>query len=139
MVDIKVSLCILVPGATMYSSQLCDENSKEKFGEDHNPNDYLESCSTFVDRRTKEGKRVRERVDFKVRKRIPAKQVINLSQEAYRDMTGGSAPYWYRDPEGKHPQNSWQKLSKPERLQLHLHRLAANFQGKLESYQVLPD
>lgn len=123
----------------MYSSQLCDENSKEKFGEDHNPNDYLEPCHTFVEYETKKGKRIRDRIDFKVRKRIPAKQVINLSQEAYRDMIIGPMPYWYRDPEGKHPQKSWMRLSREERLKLHLTRYAENFQGTLESYEVLPD
>lgn len=135
MIDIKVSLNILVPGATMYSEQSCSKNDK---GKKVVLEEMTEPGHVFISVKNAEGKMVRQRIDFRTRKCIPACQVLNMSTEAYEYMISKSVPEWFRVPGGS-AKATWEKMTETERLEKHLERTAAHFHGTVENYQVLGD
>lgn len=149
MVDIKMSLTILVPGARVMSKQECFKNSKivAKNGSISYIEEPIEGKTekfTFVvdetDPRT--GHKHAVRKIGHIRGCYPAKQVINMSTMAYEAMTSADdCPAWFRVPDLKPFQLSkaWKKLSPEERLDLHMHRIAENFQGTVLTYQVFED
>lgn len=67
-----------------------------------------------------------------VRKSKPAKQVINMTEDAYNAMIDKKVPYNYRDK--KVP---WTKLTKNQRIKWHCMQIAAQVGGIFDSFQVL--
>lgn len=135
MIDIKVRLNILVPGAVMYSEQSCSKNDK---GKKVVLEEMTEPGHVSFLTKNAEGKMVRQRIDFRTRKCIPARQVLNMSTDAYEYMISKSVPEWFRVPTGN-AKAIWEKMSETERLEKHLERTAAHFQGTVENYQVIDD
>lgn len=136
MADIKVSLHILVPGARMYSKQQCFKNCETE-------TDAIPGMTTqhnlrvmHTDKKTK--KQYPKVYSFHTRNCKPAKQTVNLCQEAYDFMTSDFMPEWFRVP-GQNPKNIWSQLHPEDRLRLHLERTAEHFGGTLESFEVLDD
>ena len=147
MIDIKVSLTILVPGANMISKEESLKSTqvpvinkktgkqifkqgkpvvREVLVEDpakHDLNHVLISNS--------KGKIV-DKISFYTRKTVPARRSMNLSREAYEYMVSNEYPEWYK-------LRDWKNLKKEQRLLLHLERIAQNFGGELEDYIVYDD
>ena len=145
MIDIKVSLTILVPGANMISKeesltsiQRCVTNKgkqvykqgkplmKEVLVEDLDKHDL----NTILISNDK-GKIV-DRVTFYTRKSVPARRSMNLSREAYDYMVSDMYPEWYK-------LRNWKNLTKEQRLTIHLERIAQNFGGEVEDFIVYDD
>ena len=145
MIDIKVSLTILVPGANMISKeeslkriQKCVTNKgkqvykqgkplmKEVLVEDPGKHD-LNTVLISNDK----GKIV-DRVTFYTRKSVPARRSMNFSREAYEYMVSDVYPEWYK-------LRNWKNLTKEQRLAIHLERIAQNFGGEVEDFIVYDD
>ena len=146
MIDIKVSLTILVPGANMVSKEASlksvQKPVKNKKGqqvwkngkplmetiqvedpEQHNLNNILLTNG--------KGKIV-DKLSFYTRKTVPARRSLNLSREAYEYMVSAEYPDWYR-------LRNWKNLTKEQRLAIHMERIAQNFGGEVEDYIVYDD
>ena len=121
MVDNKVTLTILLPGSQMYSNKECEEN-KELLSNNSLELSYLKNSGKFV----------RETIHFSTRKSRPAKQVINLCNEAYEYMISKEAP-WFVKP------GLWVQLSKKARLEKHLENITQSLGGVNYTYNVLED
>lgn len=129
---IKLRLTIVLPGRVMMSKQECLQNPKENY-EGFNVRTYTKNPKT---------KRY-ETTTFhvKVPKNRTAKQVINISKEAYELMIAKSlnkktdreyCPYW-----AKH--EKWYTLSSTQRLEAHLQRITEGLKGLSFSYVVFDE
>ena len=72
-----------------------------------------------------------EEITVFVRKNKPAKQVINMTQEAYDYMISKEEPYGYRGP------TMWSSLKKNQRVKWHCIQIATSLGGIFDSFQVL--
>ena len=126
MLETKVSLTIVVPGATMISKQEClkqlENNVEESLILNH-------SVITVYDKDNKN----QEVLHIKTRKCIPAKQSINICKDAYEAMTSSEIPYKVRN------KSEWFAMSKKQRLEKHLDDIASHMGGVVESYVVFED
>lgn len=83
------------------------------------------------------------------RKNKPAKQTINISEEAYNYYISIEAPSNFHIPaelraslkrsHESFEQQAWKKLSKEERLEWHLKSICDSMGGTMESYTVFDD
>lgn len=83
------------------------------------------------------------------RKNRPAKQTINISEEAYEYYVSTEVPSSFRIPaelraslkrsHESFEQQAWKKLSKEERLVWHLKAICDSMGGRMESYTVFDD
>lgn len=143
MTDVKVSLSIILPGSVMYSQeeslkalQKPVRNKKgkvlKKKGEPVLQTvlvpDFAKNDSFTI--KLEEGKEVEEVTVF-VRKNRPAKQVINLTEEAYEYMISKNEPYGYQ---GK---TMWSALNRNQRIKWHCQRIAESLGGTFEAFKVL--
>lgn len=145
MIDIKVSLTILVPGANMISKeeslksiQKCVTNKGKQVYKQGKPlmEEVLVEDLDKHDLNTilisnDKGKIV-DRVTFYTRKSVPARRSMNLSREAYDYMVSDVYPEWYK-------LRNWKNLTKEQRLAIHLERIAQNFGGEVEDFIVYDD
>ena len=124
MSEIKVRLSMSVPGAQMLSSQDCEKMS-EKEAYDH-------STMTLKYRVKKGKKSVKEReiLHINTRKSKPAKQVVNISKEAYKYMVDGTEV-----PSSK-VVKTWSNMSAKQRLEYHLSLIAESFGALSFSYNI---
>jgi hypothetical protein len=118
MVEPKISLTLLVPGAGMLSSQVCEQNPKES---------YDEHKLLLTDYKGK--KLIKEVVTFKTRKQKLVSQNINICEEAYN--------YMLETPTDAKLARVWSNLSKNERLRHHFDLIASDFRAKSYSYEIL--
>lgn len=118
MVDIKISLNIELPGNTMYSKEASFKNATP-IPDRHNK-EFL---------KVEDGKGNFETLAINTRKCIPAKQVINLSQEAYDYFISDDKPAEYR--------GDWKKMSQAARLHWHMEETAKALGGRMIDFTVL--
>lgn len=119
---------MVIPGATMFSSQDCEKMSKKE------AYDFfaLSVEKKVFDRKIRKLVKEREVLHISTRKSRPARQNVSLSKEAYVWMTGNdSAPMGMMKP--------WKNMSKTKRLEYHLNLIAENFGAASFSYEVLDD
>lgn len=133
MIDTKLSLTVAVPGAVPFSKQLCFKNNTPIKG-------MTEEFYAYIpEKNPQNGKTISKKVTLHICKRRPARQVINMSSEAYNYMTDGSScPEWFKAP-GKNPSKVWKALKDTQRLELHFERIAADLGGVVEAYHVVED
>lgn len=123
--NIKLTVNIELPGSSMFRKEACQKSSKK----------FMDYNSIIVEDSVKQGKKVkvsREKIQFFTRKSIPALQVINMTEEAYKYMTSNEVPEFSN-------KNSWSKLSNTLRLEAHLKELATSMGGILRDYCIYPD
>lgn len=118
MTDIKISLSIELQGSVMYSKESSLKNGKP-LPEMHN--------KEFM--KIQDGKGHFESITVNTRKCIPAKQIINLSQEAYDYFISDDKPIEYR--------GDWKKMSERARLHWHMEEIAKALGGKVIDYSIL--
>lgn len=129
MKNIKLSLSILLPGGTMYSKQECFKNPTVKDENAKNNLDLRKFNSFQI--KLRDAKKVETHRIF-VRKSKPAKQVLNLSEEAYNYFIGQEKPEKYRSELGP-----WNKLTKNQKITWHCNNIAENLGGTVESWEIL--
>ena len=116
--NIKVSLYIELPGSTMYSKE-----------------SSLVNGTPIPDRHNKEFLKVEngngreETIVINTRKCIPAKKVVNLTEDAYNYFISDEKPYEYK--------GDWRKMTPAARLQYHMEELSKAMGGKMIDYVIL--
>lgn len=126
MTDIKVRLSLVIPGATMLSSQDCEKMSK---------NEAYNTNLIPIEIEEGKGKKRRKRKENLVvltRKTINCKQNIAISKYAYEYMTSTNIP----SPEVR---KCWKNMSKKQRLEYHLNDIANAFNAISFDYVILDD
>lgn len=142
--EIKLSLSIELQGRTMFSKEKCLKTihkvieKKTKAGKI-----YKKTIKVKVedwDKMERHTMRVTDKNDtnpeiitFYTRKCKPATQSLNINKEAYKYMIDkDSCPSWSKP-------KKWAAMSKKERLEFHLQRIAEHFGGTSYTYQVFED
>ena len=127
MTTTKLNLTIILQGRVIMSEQECSKNPEEN---------YVSHRMVVEDNH-----HTLTPITFRTRKSKPAKQSINLCEEAYKYMTARAAkeeddrancPEWSRPKE-------WYKLSVTQRLEAHLDRICKSLNGVSFEYHVLED
>lgn len=140
--NIKLSLSIILPGSVMWSrEESLKPLMKVQFNKNGKPikdkagnvvrkeelcEDYSKHESSSIT--LSDGKH-EETVKILTRKCKPAKQVINLTQEAYDEMVNNTKPYGFK--------GNWQQLSRNQKLKWHCDQIAASLGGTVENFQVM--
>lgn len=159
---------MLVPGAKPLSEQECSKQltkpviikkgklagkqAKDKQGNPLYYNEIVPDMSKFDKHVLKLFNRKENKPEVYVyftRKNRPAKQTINISEEAYNYFISTEVPSGFRVPSElraslkrnheSFEQQAWKKLSKEERLVWHLKTICDSMKGTIESYTVFDD
>lgn len=132
MVEPKLSLILVLPGSIMISQQVA-ENKPEELTEEHKV--------LFKSYKSKKDKSP-EIITFRTRKSIPAKQVLKMSQEAYKAMLEESTSPKYDKVIAKVKGKLirvWDTMSEDARIKKHC-ELIAHDMGAIDfSYNILDD
>jgi hypothetical protein len=137
MVEPKVSLNLLVPGAGRLSSQECEKNPKESYDEHKMLLKYTKGKGKYQ-------KEVKKLLVVKTRKQRLVSQNINICEEAYHHMlhTPTSAKLSKPTKYNKYSEvieRVWDTLSVDERLRHHFDQIAFDLRAVSYSYEVLGD
>lgn len=124
---IKVSVTIELPGSQMMTPQECEENPQN-----YEKHKILLNVEHF-DETTKRRYVKKEALVFRTRKCKPAKQAIQIGQEAYNYMVSSECPEWFRGFA------AWRRLSKEARLIAHLDRTCKALGGTSFTYVIFDD
>lgn len=127
MAEIKLRLSMVVPGATMLSSQDCEKMSKKE-AYDHS--------TLVVEEKIKKGKKFvtdRTTLHISTRKSRPAMHNISINRDTYNYMVDAKEV-----PSAKMVK-TWGKLSKNKRLEYHLSLIAEYFNALSFTYEILDD
>lgn len=141
--EIKVSLTIELQGSTMLSKEECLKTTQKviKKKDRKTGKVYGKSVMAVVEDWDKMNRHTMKVVDkgtfseivFYTRKSKPARQHINICKSAYIHMTdGNSCPEWSK-------KSAWIQMSKMQRLEAHMDRIAQDMGGKVLSYDILDD
>lgn len=177
MYENKVNLVIALPGRTMMSEQEClrkvrkplmgkgKKSDKQVIDKNGNPvwHTVLEPDPAKTDRFQIDFKDKNGKPDGSIvvntRKSYPAKQRLNICQEAYENFISASVPDAFYAPKGFKPpevttstgkkrfkykgvpikEQAWLEMSQTERLEWHLKGVCAAMGGVMESYTMLDE
>lgn len=170
MSETKVSLTIALRGSTMLSKQECLKELTEPMLIKKGPHkgkpmkdkqgNIIYTTRLVVDpekiehheiRLTDKNNKVTEILGFNTRGFKPAKQVLNISMEAYKYFISNEVPEGYHAPADFKPSKSalkrgisknkqaWMLTTPKYRLEWHLRRICASRQGTLVDYKVFND
>lgn len=133
MANTKVSLSILLPGSTMFSKE---ESLKQLTKPVKGKKDVLETVTVHdFNKHDQLTLSLNDRgktttTTILIRKAKNAKQVINLSEEAYNFMTSKrEIPAEFK--------GAWTALTDNQRLQWHCNRIAETLGGTVEGFEIL--
>ena len=137
MVEPKISLSLLVPGAGMLSSQECEKNPKESYNEQ-------KMLISYTKGKGKNQKTVKKLLVVNTRKQKLVTQNINICEEAYNHMLSTPTTPKLSKPtkvnkNGDVIERVWDTLSVHERLKHHLDLIAHDLRAVSYSYEVLGD
>ena len=133
MVELKLSLILVLPGSIMVSQQEA-ENKPEELTEEH---------KTFLSKgyKTKKGKGPKV-ITFRTRKSIPARQVLQMSKEAYKAMLEEPTSPKYSKivakVKGKHIR-VWETMSEDDRIKKNCELIAHDMGAISFDYNILGD
>lgn len=141
MLETKVRLSLVIPGATMLSSQECEKMSKE---------DAFDHSTLLIDVVHKKGKKVykdKELLDIYTRKSRYATQNICLNKDAYKYMTSDEIPLAKYAKKVKVSSKdkpdrfvpAWAIMSINQRLKVHFDLIAQHLGAVSYTYQILED
>lgn len=120
----KVRLNLVIPGNQMYTDDEIKGMTKDKAF------NYSKLEVSF--RNNKNKKPSTQILNIYTKKCKPAKQSIQLMEEAYHYMISNNTPEFSNI-------KKWKALSKKQRLEEHLARIASNFNAISFTYEVLED
>ena len=123
--NVKISLTITLPGSVMVSEVDSLKRISDKKGNTKEVFDFSKNNKQTMQLYHK-GKK--EQIEIFIRKSKPAKQVINLPQEAYDQFTGDYIPRKYN---GK-----WKSLTPMQKIRWHCQQIAEELGGRLEDFKV---
>lgn len=134
MVEAKVSLSLLVPGASLLTPEFCDKNPKKNYDE--------HKALIYVKGKGKDQKEVKKLVTIQTRKQKLVTQNINICEEAYNYML--ATPTSTKLARIIKATKSgtvrvWDTLSKDERLKKHFDLIAYDLRAVSYSYEILDD
>lgn len=137
MVEPKISLSLLVPGAGMLSSQECDKNPQENY-------DEQKMLVKYTKGKGKAQKKVKKLLAVKTKKQKLVSQHINICDEAYRYMietptTPKLAKPTKHNKDGEVIKRVWDNLTVHERLKHHFDQIAHDLRAVSYSYEILGD
>lgn len=137
MVEPKISLSLLVPGAGMLSSQECDKNPQESY-------DEQKMLVKYTKGKGKNQKEVKKLLTIKTRKQRMVSQNITICDEAYRHMIETPATPRLAKPTkynkyGEVIERVWDTLALHERLKHHFDQIAHDLRAVSYSYEILGD
>lgn len=137
MVEPKISLSLRVPGASKLSSQECDKNPKESYGESRILIKYTKG-------KGKHQKEVKKLLVVQTRKQKLVTQNINICEEAYKYMLSSPTSAKFSKPTKKNKNGDviervWDTMSVHERLKEHFDQIAHDFHAVSYSYEILGD
>ena len=137
MVEQKISLSLLIPGASMLSSQECDKNPKESYNEH-------KMFISFTKGKGKYQKGANKLLVFHTRKQKLVTQNINICEEAYHYMLSTPTSQKLAKPikinkSGNVVKRVWDTLSVHERLKKHFDQIASDLRAVSYSYEILGD
>lgn len=124
MVELKISLSLLVPGAGLLSSQECEKKPKES----HNEHKMLIKFTKGKGKYAREAKKL---LVIKTRKQKMITQNINICEEAYHHML--------ETPASNKMFKVWNTLTEHEKLKAHFDLIAHDLHAVSYSYEVLGD
>jgi len=116
--NIKIYATIALPGRVMVAEKSISEKDRNKF---------YDEFSLLID----VDKKKKERITVKVRKSIPAKQVLHLSQDAYDEFLSSpvqGTTAWY-----------WKKMKNDQKVKAHLEVIAYSLGGTLSEFEIMQD
>ena len=137
MVEPKVSLSLLVPGAGMMSSQECEKNPKESYNEH-------KMLINFTKGKGKNQKEAKKLLVIKTRKQKLVSQNISICEEAYKSMLSTPTSRKCAKPTkvnalGDVIERVWDTMSVNERLKCHFDLIAHDLNAVSYSYEILGD
>lgn len=137
MIEPKISLSLLVPGAGMLSSQECDKNPQESY-------DVHKMFVRYTKRKGKNQKEVKKVLTVRTRKQKTISHNINICKEAYIYMTKTPTTPKLAKPtkynkQGVVIERVWDTLTLHERLKHHFDQIAHDFNAVSYSYEILDD
>ena len=138
MIEPKISLSLLVPGAGMLSSQECEKKPpQESYNEQKMLIKYTKGKGKFQ-------KEVKKLLVVKTRKQRMVSQNINICEEAYRSMLDTPTSTKLAKPvkfnrHGDVVKRVWDGLSEDERLKHHFDLIAHDLGAISYSWEVLGD
>lgn len=138
--EIKLSLSVELQGRTMLSKEECLKTTQKTITTKNGRKRTVTKVVEDWDKMEKHTMRVTstdgtnpEIITFHTRKCKPATQSLNMSEEAYKYMIDkNSCPSWLKP-------SKWNAMSKKERLEAHLQRIAEYLGGTSYTYQVFED
>lgn len=124
---IKLTAKFELPGSQLLPQKVCESDPK------NNCNHAVLRIS-YVEKNGKHGKPFTKytNIHFNTRKSIPAVQVINMTDGAFKYMTSSEVPSFSNI-------RIWKKLNPTQRLEMHLLEIARAIKGTLINYEVYPD
>lgn len=137
MIEPKISLSLLVPGATMLSSQECEKNPKKNYDENKLPIQYSKG-------KGKNQKIVKQLLVYNTRKQRLVTQIINMGMEAYKYMLSTPTSPKFAKPikvnkYGDVILRVWDTISEQERLKKHFDLIAHDLNAVSYSSVVFND
>ncbi len=124
MIEPKLSLILVLPGGTMVSQQVAENKPKIKKSKKVSKNKKIKNT------------------DFIPKKAISAKQVLKMSQDAYKDMLETSTSPKYNKVVAKSKGKSirvWDTMSEDARIRKHCELIAHDLGAIDFSFNVLED
>lgn len=137
MVEPKVSLSLLVPGAGMMSSQECEKNPKESY-------DEHKMLISYTKGKGKSQRVAKKLLVINTRKQKLVSQNISICEEAYHHMLSTPTSHKLAKPtkynkNGEVIERVWDKLTVHERLKYHFDLIAHDLRAVSYSYEILGD
>lgn len=129
MTNPKLNLSLQVPGACMLSQQECCKNPKDSYDTTKMMVEY--EVTDTEGKKTKKRK-VKELINIRTRKSVPAKQNIVMSEEAYKHML--ETPVDLRTS-----LTAWLRMPEDQRLKAHLDCIAHDMRAISYTYEILGD
>ncbi len=125
----KISLSLLVLGASMLSTQECVKNPKASYNE-----------HKVLVKYTSNGEKKKEYLNFKTRKQKLISQNMNMCVEAYEHMLETpTTKFLMGKPVTPKMLKKWKTMSIHERLKEHFDLIASDLHAVDYSYEILGD
>lgn len=137
MVEPKINLSLLVPGAGLLTPEFCEKNPKESYNE----HKMLISYTKGKGKNQREAKKL---LVIQTRRQRLVTQNINICEEAYKHMLSTPTSAKFSKPTKKNKagdviERVWDTKSVHERLKEHFDLMAHDLHAVSYSYEILGD
>lgn len=135
--EIKVTLSLLVPGASLLTPEFCEKNPKKSYEINKIPIEYTVG-------KGKKQRKIKDIITIQTRKNRLVSHNINICRESYDYMLSTPTNPKLEKPlkynkDGDVIKRVWDTLSIDQRLKHHFDLIAYDLRAKSYSYQILDD